>query len=103
MAWPSGSGTGSFMSLWSRCQLGDVIRGMAYKVAVPVRGKLILASGKRPQFPTVDLSVGLIECPHNMAVDSSPQQVIQEKAGMESSVVRDPASVATSVISAAVT
>lgn len=73
---------------------------MAYKVAVPVRGKLILASGEGPQFSTVDLSVGLIECLHNTAVDSSPQQ---EKAGMESSVVRDPASVATSVISAAVT
>lgn len=84
MAWPSDSGTGSFMRLWSTCQLGDVIRGMAYKVAVPMRGKLILASGRRPQFLTVDLSVGLIECPHNTAADCPPKQVIREKAGMES-------------------
>lgn len=39
------------------------------------------------QFLTVGVSRGLLDCPHNMATDSPPEQGIQKKARMEATVL----------------
>lgn len=80
---PGGSGLGSFMRLQSRYQPGvwspEDLTGAGRSPSFKVAGKLVLASAGGLSFsPLWDLSLGLLECLHNLVVAAS--QVINTRA-----------------------